>query len=327
MEIKLSELWSKAPDELPDWIYSEWCIYKILNLINNKMYIGQAKNFYGRFTSNGFNHLSAYRDFCEDGGNSYLYSAIKFHHPENFTVSIIDFVPESSENKRDDLNDLESKWISELHTCVYDENSNGYNMTYGGEDAANLHQVEVIQTRLIHKIQRAFNILSEKKLDITPRNYCTESGFSSIRFAGNHIELVTEHYYDTPSIKSHSLWTDQMSEIFDFFNEIESWDQIKKILGIECSQSYLINEIKSRLQRLHDIGLPLTPENYIFKTGFYSYQKALGHVDSILSRFHIEYPITADPRWTDEMNQLFCQFDSNPNFHDDIYKLAADHCN
>lgn len=309
MNIKLSDLWNKPLNELPDWVLSEWCIYEIKNEINGKSYIGQASNFYGRFVSNGFNHLSTYKDFCEDGGNSYLYSAISHDSPENFTVSILDHVEVSVDDKRDELNKLEMEWIKKLHTCVYDFDCNGYNMTYGGEDASNLHDAVVIQTRLIHKIQSAFNILSEKKLDITPRNYCTESGFSSIRFAGNHIELVTEHYYDTPSIKHHSLWTEQMTELFDYFNGFESWDQIKKTLGIECSQSYLINEVHSRLQILRDKKLDITTDNYLHHTNFFSYDKALGHVKSILSRFHLEYPITIDPRWTTEMDLLFSEFE------------------
>jgi len=89
-------------------------IYRILNKINGKSYIGKAKNFEIRIKE----HL---RNI--DKIKSPLYSAIKSIGLENFNMEII----YEAENYKD-LDALEIKFISEYNTLY----PNGYNLTYGG---------------------------------------------------------------------------------------------------------------------------------------------------------------------------------------------------
>lgn len=90
-------------------------IYKIENIINHKIYIGQTtkKNPEKRFKE----HI--YKAFSSP--NTFLHEAIRKHGVENFTFSVIEEV----ENK--DLNEREMYWIS-----YYDSYNKGYNMTLGG---------------------------------------------------------------------------------------------------------------------------------------------------------------------------------------------------
>lgn len=89
-------------------------IYKITNKINNKCYIGQAKNYKNRF-------LEHKKMMYGAEPNKVLYKAFQKYGIENFTFEVIDF--------GSNYNELEKKWIT-----FYDSYNNGYNQTSGGEE-------------------------------------------------------------------------------------------------------------------------------------------------------------------------------------------------
>lgn len=92
-------------------------IYKITNIKNNKIYIGQTKNFPQRRWTE---HKRDYGD-----GDTYLYNAMKKHGVENFKFEVIE-----SDINIEDLNDREIYWIEKLNSfCDYGK---GYNLTKGG---------------------------------------------------------------------------------------------------------------------------------------------------------------------------------------------------
>lgn len=92
-------------------------IYKIVNKINNKSYIGQSNNIYRRFSE----HKSPlYRSHYSD---KYLYKAIDKYGIENFSFDIIE------ECEACDLDDREVYWIN-----YYEGFKNGYNNTLGGQN-------------------------------------------------------------------------------------------------------------------------------------------------------------------------------------------------
>lgn len=95
-------------------------IYSIRNLINNKRYIGQALDIDARLGMHVYllNHNS---------DSSYLQNSWNKYGRENFVFEILE------ECSIDDLNDKEIYWIKEYSTFVGFENSNGYNLTKGGE--------------------------------------------------------------------------------------------------------------------------------------------------------------------------------------------------
>ena len=94
-------------------------IYKITNIINDKIYIGKAKDYIKRFKDHLYNALNG------DEGCPALYNAIRKYGPENFTTKRID-LSESLE----ELNAKEKYWIAELHS----QNPEiGYNIAPGGD--------------------------------------------------------------------------------------------------------------------------------------------------------------------------------------------------
>lgn len=90
-------------------------IYKITNLNNNKVYIGQAVNIAERLRT----HIKA--GIGIDPTNSELYKDMKKIGVENFTFEILEACPPSI------LNDKEKFWISFYHGQDF-----GYNITKGG---------------------------------------------------------------------------------------------------------------------------------------------------------------------------------------------------
>ena len=93
-------------------------IYKIINKINNKVYIGKT----------GRNIDVRWREHCSkasQGINTYLYNAIRKYGENNFIIEEIDKTENSNE-----INLLEQKWIT-----FYDSSNKnkGYNLTKGGD--------------------------------------------------------------------------------------------------------------------------------------------------------------------------------------------------
>lgn len=104
-------------------------IYKITNLINNKIYIGQTRFLVEeRFKQ----HLYE----AKKGELQYpLYRAIRKYGKDNFKLEIIEYV------KDEDLNKKEQYWIQYYDSYI--KNNKGYNCTYGGEGNATIDKLEI----------------------------------------------------------------------------------------------------------------------------------------------------------------------------------------
>ena len=96
-------------------------IYKITNLVNGKMYIGQSIDIYKRWKEH--NNI-AFRTTSKSY-NYPLYKAIRKYGIDNFKFEIIE---ECSIEK---LNDKEIYYINKYNTCIFNKNSFGYNMIFG----------------------------------------------------------------------------------------------------------------------------------------------------------------------------------------------------
>lgn len=93
-------------------------IYKITNLINNKIYIGQAKDVSQRW----YEHCL---ESATKKNNRKLCNAIRKYGVNNFKVETI-------EGPIENYNEREQYWIAYYNTFLDAEK--GYNMTIGGED-------------------------------------------------------------------------------------------------------------------------------------------------------------------------------------------------
>lgn len=91
-------------------------IYKVTNKINGKSYIGQSVDIFDRW--------SAHCTMCDD---TVFHRALKKYGTCNFEWEILELCTEG------ELDIREKYYISLYHTCIHDEPSNGYNMTWGGD--------------------------------------------------------------------------------------------------------------------------------------------------------------------------------------------------
>ena len=107
-------------------------VYKIVNSINGKLYVGKtSKTLAQRFRA----HLSKVRNKV----NRHLYDAMNHHGVEHFSIHLIEEVPDDLVDER------EAFWIATLGT----RSPNGYNMTEGGDGGDTLkHWSEEDKQRL-----------------------------------------------------------------------------------------------------------------------------------------------------------------------------------
>lgn len=90
-------------------------IYKIQNLIDGKVYIGQSVHIQARFNQ--------HKNEAKNGNTRPLYNAIRKYGIENFSFEVIE------ECSKEKLNEQEIYWIKK-----YDSFHNGYNLTPGGNE-------------------------------------------------------------------------------------------------------------------------------------------------------------------------------------------------
>jgi group I intron endonuclease len=92
-------------------------IYKITNLINGKIYVGQSKDPVRRWKEHKWD---AFNSNCKE--NSAIHKAFLKYGLENFEFTIIGWF--------EDYNEKEKYYIKELDTLF----PNGYNLTEGGDE-------------------------------------------------------------------------------------------------------------------------------------------------------------------------------------------------
>ena len=96
-------------------------IYKITNLVNNKMYIGKTvSSISDRFSQ----HVYDSKHEASKGYNFILHKAFRKYGVDNFKIEELEYI-----NDNTSLGDREIYWISYLGSMM----PNGYNMTFGGE--------------------------------------------------------------------------------------------------------------------------------------------------------------------------------------------------
>lgn len=110
-------------------------IYKIENLINGKVYIGQSVQLKKRW---GVHKAKAKENKRHD--DNHLYSAMKKYGIENFKYDVIEYC------SVEELNDREIYWIS-----YYDSTNRnkGYNILLGGKSGGNLYNYKEIYEKWV----------------------------------------------------------------------------------------------------------------------------------------------------------------------------------
>lgn len=107
-------------------------IYKIENLINHKIYIGQSINIKERWNE----HCRVNNSNDKIKQQYPLYLAFKKYGLKNFSFEVIE------ECSKEELDEKEKYWIKYYHS-YYDDNNSGYNLTYGGNGNLQITEEEI----------------------------------------------------------------------------------------------------------------------------------------------------------------------------------------
>lgn len=106
---------------------AKWIIYKHQNTINGKVYIGQTKQLPLNRWKNGLGYTT-------DNHCSVFSKAIRKYGWKNFKSEIV----EDNISSQEEANIREQYWISYYRSYIGFPNSNGYNMTLGGDSGEHL---------------------------------------------------------------------------------------------------------------------------------------------------------------------------------------------
>lgn len=129
----------------------EGYIYKIINDVNEKLYIGQTiSTLQKRFGQHTSNHKNV--------SNMAIYNAIQKYGKDHFSIVEIEKICEKDRIiLKQKLNELEKKYIILFNTIA----PNGYNLTSGGNDVSNRMRVKVDAYNSDGSFIKTFNSITE----------------------------------------------------------------------------------------------------------------------------------------------------------------------
>lgn len=113
-------------------------IYKITNMVNGKVYIGQSVNIEKRWQT----HATKYNNPKNKEYNKVLYCAMRKHGFENFEFEIL------MECEEELLDLMEIYYIEKYNSYIHAENSNGYNIDKGGYTTKGLRHTKKTKKKL-----------------------------------------------------------------------------------------------------------------------------------------------------------------------------------
>ena len=224
------------------------CVYLITNKLNNKKYIGVAKDFNQRMYQHSIGH---------DSSHSYIDKSILKNGWENYECAIIDNYSNDEERKI-----LEQKYIKLYHTHC---SEGGYNLTWGGEDVcfpdtkgennprAQLTEEDVknIRNRRMNG-ERMSSVYEDYKDKLKNSK---RAGFSKIWLHESWIEICPEYkgkypevsksffaaitknelnQYDKNYLQDYFKWfgpITKYNEIYKIFKEKIDWESFQKLCG------------------------------------------------------------------------------------------------
>lgn len=127
-------------------------IYKITNLITNKIYVGQTTRSILLRLHEHFTVAKRHKIHCILG------NSIRKYGKENFTIEELEKC-----NSLEHLNEREIFWIKQLNS----KTPNGYNMTDGGDGTTGRKHTEISKEKIrLSRIGRTFNHTEETKQKI-----------------------------------------------------------------------------------------------------------------------------------------------------------------
>lgn len=222
-------------------------IYKITNLINGKIYIGQTNNPKRRERE----HFSLAPSILEDNNGKILYNALLKYGPQNFSFEII-------EDKCEDYNEKEKFWIKTLNTLI----PFGYNMTEGGEAPPVFHgEQHPMATHFLNEVNEIRNLLANTKLSISEIAKQTNYSDSSIHRINSGLLWYDENIIYPIRIENTALFKKERMEniIYDLLNSHLTQKEIAAKYNISRTTVTAINRGQNFYQK--DIDYPIRKQD------------------------------------------------------------------
>ena len=162
-------------------------IYCITNKINGKQYIGQTiQNPDTRW----YQHKNSAKNNSHD---YYLYRSMNKYGIENFFFEIIE------KCNKEELSNKEKEYIKKYNTYRYSPNSNGYNLTLGGEGyhTRNFDELEIVEKyqiqQSIEELATEYNCSKWTIHNILQKHGITRTATSN-KFTDEEIENIIQDY-------------------------------------------------------------------------------------------------------------------------------------
>jgi group I intron endonuclease len=168
-------------------------VYKIVNLVNGKLYIGKTiKTVEDRFSRHYFQPAS-----------TPLHRALRKYGRECFDVSVID----SAETDKE-LCEKERYWIS-FYDC---KAPNGYNLTDGGDGSAGYKMPENLKTAIKKRMRGNKHFLGKRHSEETKNNMSLIKRGNTARLGMPHKDstkkLIGLSHAGGKSVTAKLLWAD-----------------------------------------------------------------------------------------------------------------------
>lgn len=200
-------------------------IYKITNLVNQKIYIGQTVQSINRRFKQHINNALRNNSTLN---RIHLYAAIRQYGADNFSIEQID-----TANSKQELNEKEIYWITTLNAM---DNTVGYNCAYGG-------QGNIAYERLLAgAIKRTGRKMKEEtKQKISNSNKGKPKSDEHKKHLSEHHHLKTTHVllYKNGTIKT---TTDSIKTIAESINTTATMLKRASTVGeFRCGDFYLLD--------------------------------------------------------------------------------------
>lgn len=206
-------------------------IYKIENLINDKVYIGQSVDIKKRWST----HISllTQNNHC----NIYLQNAWNKYGSENFIFDIIE------ECEQCELNDREIYWINKYNSFM-----NGYNLTPGGGNTESFRKPVIQFSIKGEEINRYHSITEAESITGISYSMISECCLDKRKTAGGYIWQYEENFVGIPVWHFQSRKFREICQIDkngNIVNIFPSAAEARRITGvcdtsiIRCCRGYL----------------------------------------------------------------------------------------
>lgn len=240
-------------------------IYKIENLINGKVYIGQSKDIYTRWSK----HIQTAKRINNDREKYPLYRAMKKYGIDNFSFEIIYRCEEW------ELNEWEIYFIEIYKSYMGREDCNGYNQTIGGDsnrgytipkEKLRTCKKVICEDKIFNSIKECANYYDESYNSM--RNWLSGSSCIPDVYVEKGLKFLDDKYNNViRKPKSELIHKNKYSKTIIYNGkEYETPVQLSKETNIEAPTITAWLKGQNRMPKeMHDKGLRYKDENKTYK--------------------------------------------------------------